>query len=182
MHFEYLDEHSSQLGRNMEMCVYGHAGLPLIVFPTSMGRFNQYADMGMIAATEWEYDQGLMQAFCVDSVDEESWYNKGVSPYVRIQRHLQYEQYILQEVLPLIRNRNGSGQLAVTGCSFGGFHSVLFALRHPDIVTHCLSFGGAFDIKQFLNGFFTVGLSFIPSSGVIWSGGAVSEGIRFGGT
>lgn len=138
----------------MEMCIYGYAGLPLIVFPTSMGRFNQYADMGMIAATEWEYDQGLMQAFCVDSVDEESWYNKGVSPYVRMQRHLQYERYILHEVLPLVRHRNGSPQLAVAGCSFGGFHSVLFALRHPDVVTHCLSFGGAFDIKQFLNGYY----------------------------
>lgn len=154
MQFEYLKQYSTQLGRDMEMNIYGHGGLPLLVFPTSMGRFNQFADSGMIAATEWKYDRGELQAFCVDSVDSESWYNKSIHPHDRIQRHIQYENYILHEVIPLIRERNGTPGLAVTGCSFGGYHSMNFALRHPDLVTHCLSFGGAFDIKQFLDGYY----------------------------
>jgi esterase/lipase superfamily enzyme len=147
---EYHKWHSQALGREMELKVFGHAGTPLLVFPTSMGRFFQYADMGMIQAIAHKYDQGHLQAFCVDSVDSESWYNKSVHPSQRVRRHEQYEHYLLEEVLPFIRTRNPSNQLAATGCSFGGYHCVNFALRHPDVVTHCLSFGGAFDIKQFL--------------------------------
>ena len=154
MNDEYHKWYSPALGRDMELKLFGHAGTPLLVFPTSMGRFYQYADMGMIHAVAHKYERGEIQAFCVDSVDAESWYNRGIPPRDRVLRHIQYEQYLLHEVLPFIRSRNPSPQLAVHGCSFGGYHCVNFALRHPDIVAHCLSFGGAFDIKQFLDGYY----------------------------
>jgi len=35
-----------------------------------------------------------------------------------------------------------------------GYHAVNFALKHPDIVTHCVSMSGAFDIHQFLDGYY----------------------------
>ena len=41
--------------------------------------------------------------FCVDSVDAESWYNRDVPPRWRIARHVQYENYVMEEVLPFIR-------------------------------------------------------------------------------
>src|ERR1043166_788878 len=103
---EYHKWHSPVLGREMELKVFGHAGTPLLVFPTSMGSFHQYAEMGMIHAIAHKYEQGEIQAFCVDSVDAESWYNKGIAPADRVRRHIQYEQYLLHEVLPFIRNRN----------------------------------------------------------------------------
>ena len=44
-------------------------------------------------------------------------------------------------------------QAGATGCSFGGYHAINFALRHPDVVTYAVSMSGAFDIpKRFLNG------------------------------
>lgn len=150
----YHKNYSSALGRDMEMLVFGQSGVPLLVFPTSMGRFYQYEDEGMIAAVDGKVEAGQLQFFCVDSVDGESWYNKTVPPRDRVARHDQYEHYVLSEVLPFIRQRNDSSQLAVTGCSFGGYHSVNFALRHPDLVTHCVSLGGAFDVHSFLDGFF----------------------------
>ena len=33
-------------------------------------------------------------------------------------RHLQYERYILHEMLPFLRWKNNAARLAVTGCSF----------------------------------------------------------------
>jgi esterase/lipase superfamily enzyme len=42
----------------------------------------------------------------------------------------------------------------VTGCSFGGYHAANFALRHPDTVSHCVSMSGAYDIHQFLDGYY----------------------------
>jgi len=35
----------------------------------------------------------------------------------------------------------------VTGASFGGYHCVNFAMRHPDLVTRCVSMSRAFDIR-----------------------------------
>jgi len=36
----------------MELLVFGHAGVPMIVFPTSMGRFFEYSDRGMIGFSQ----------------------------------------------------------------------------------------------------------------------------------
>jgi esterase/lipase superfamily enzyme len=36
---EYHKGYSSHLGRQMELLIFGHAGLPVVVFPTSCGRF-----------------------------------------------------------------------------------------------------------------------------------------------
>ncbi len=154
MNREYNKIYSGNLHREMEMLVFGHGGIPILVFPTSMGKFYEYEDRGMIRALESRYANGELQAFCVDSVDAESWYNKRAHPRERVLRHNQYEQYVIQEVIPFIRSKNPSPSLAVTGCSFGGYHAVNFALKHPDLVTHCVSMGAMFDVHSYLNGYY----------------------------
>jgi esterase/lipase superfamily enzyme len=151
---EYYKWHSSRLGREMELLVFGHAGLPVVEFPTSGGRFYEFEDRGMIAAVAAKIDAGQLQVFCVDSVDRESWYNREAAPRRRIARHLQYEDYVLNEVIPLVRGKNGDTRLAALGCSFGGYHAANIALRHPDIFTDMLSISGAFDISSFLGGYY----------------------------
>ncbi|PYX71444.1 MAG: esterase, partial [Acidobacteria bacterium] len=108
---EYHKEYSQELHRDMEMLVFGHAGTPLLVFPTSRGKFFEYEDRGMIGVLGRKIERGELQVFCPDSVDSESWYNKGVHPRVRVLRHLQYERYILHELLPFIRGKKQTQQL-----------------------------------------------------------------------
>jgi esterase/lipase superfamily enzyme len=150
---EYHRWFSPSLGRDMEMLAFGHAGLPALVFPTSCGRFFEFEDRGMIAAVDQKLEEGHLQLFCVDSVDSESWYNRAVAPRWRVARHIQYEQYLMREVLSLIR-ADGNPHLAAIGCSFGGYHAANIALRHPDIFTAFLSMGGAFDLSSFLSGYY----------------------------
>ena len=151
---EYHKRFSQELQRDMEALVFGHAGTPLLVFPTSMGRFYDYEDRGMIGVMAPKIERGELQVFCVDSVDAESWYNKGVHPRMRAQRHLQYESYILNEFLPFLRSRNSSPELSVTGCSFGGYHAVNLALKHPNGIARCISMSGAFDVHPFLGDYY----------------------------
>ncbi len=153
MNREYHKWFSPRLGRDMEMLVFGHGGLPAVVFPTSCGRFFEFEDRGMVGAISGEIDAGRVQLFCVDSIDEESWYNRGVGPDWRIARQVQYEDYIMYEVLPLVGRRNWSRQLVTVGCSFGGYHAVNIALRHPEVFTGFLSMSGAFDLSNFLGGY-----------------------------
>jgi esterase/lipase superfamily enzyme len=154
MHREYQSWNSPALGRKMEVLIFGHGGTPLVVFPTSMGRFYDYENRNMIDAVRERYETGKLQAFCVDSVDTESWYNKAVPPRARVERHAKYEQYLLTELLPFVRSRNRAPRVTVTGCSFGGYHSANLAFRHPHLVDGMYSFGGAFDIHQFLDGYY----------------------------
>jgi esterase/lipase superfamily enzyme len=174
MHREYHVDYSATLGRSMERLVFGHDGLPVIVFPTSCGRFYEFEDQGMVAAIESKINRGQIQLWCVDSVDSESWYNSNVSGRWQIARHLQYEQYIIDELLPNIRLRNWNKTVALTGCSFGGFHAASMALRHPDKINAMLSMGGAFDLARFLRGhydddvYYTLPMDFLPNLNDHW--------------
>lgn len=138
----------------MELLVFGHAGLPAVVFPTSQGRYYEFEDRGMVDAIRYKIDHGEVQLFCVDSVDSESWYNRNVPPRWRVARQVQYDEYIIQEVVPLIKTLNWSPKRATIGCSFGGYHAVTMALRHPDVFTAFLSMSGAFDMGNFLGGYY----------------------------
>lgn len=138
----------------MEMLVFGHTGRPVIVFPTSMGAFFEYEDRGMVGALADKLESGAVQLYCVSTLDKETFYAKMVAPRDRINRYLQYEDYLTNEVMPFITQRNGSMTAGVTGCSFGAYHAMVMALRHPDLFTSCISMGGAFDIMRFLHGYF----------------------------
>jgi esterase/lipase superfamily enzyme len=174
MNREYHKWWSPRLGRDMELLVFGHAGVPMVVFPTSQGRFYEFEDRGMIAAIAHKIDSGEIQLYCLDSVDSESWYNRAVPPRWRIARHVQYESYVMEEVLPLIRQKNWNPHLASLGASFGGYHAVNIALRHPDRFTGFLSMSGAFDMSGFLNGYhdddvyFNTPTSYIRNMGDWW--------------
>ena len=154
MNREYHKWWSPSLGRDMELMIYGRGGFPMITFPSSRGRFFDYENNGLIGAVNWQYEQGHLQAFCVDSVDSESFYNRHAHPHDRIRRHMQYEAYVMNEVVPLIRQKNQHPRLGLTGCSFGGYFSLNFALKYPWVFSDCISMSGSFDIRQFLGGYY----------------------------
>ena len=154
MNREYHKWFSPRLGREMELLVFGYGGLPVLVFPTSGGRFFEFEDRGMVAALTGRLKSGGLQLFCVDSVDNESWYNRQVPPRWRIARHVQYEDYLMAEVVPLLRLKNQDPHLVALGCSFGGYHAANIAFRHPAQFTGLLSMSGAFDLTRFLHGYY----------------------------
>jgi len=145
---DYVRWHSPALGREMELLVFGHAGARMLVFPTSMGRFYEWEDRGMVAALGDQIRRGDLQLFCVDSVDGESWYDRGKPVRDRVARHEQYERYLLEELLPYSVHRNGNPYLIVAGASFGGYHAMNLGLRHPTRVDRVVGLSGLYDIKQ----------------------------------
>lgn len=148
MHREYHKWFSPNLNRNMELLIFGHAGARVLVFPTRRGRFFEYEDLGLVHALADQLDNGLLQLFCVDSIDQESIYNRYISPCDRIRRHNQYEQYILQEVLTLSRLKNPQPFMIVHGCSLGAYHAVNIALRHPQWFGKVVAFSGRYSLCE----------------------------------
>jgi esterase/lipase superfamily enzyme len=167
---QYYKWFSSAPGRDMEMLVFGHEGLPVVVFPTSQGRFYEFEDCGMVGAIENKIEGRQVQLFCIDSVDGESWRDRDVPSPWRFARQVQYENYVLHEVVPFVRHRIRRPQLAAIGCGFGGYHAVNISLRHPDVFTGCLSMSGVYDLKSLwpLDGYdddsyFNLPMDFLPN-------------------
>jgi len=152
MNREYHKWFSIALQRDMELLVFGDGGRAIIFFPTRTARFFDYENWGVIEAFKDRIENGEMQLFCVDSVDAESFYNPVVHPADRIKRHLEYEKYILEEVVPLIRYKNSS-QIEVTGCSMGAYHAINIALKHSEYFIKAVGMSGRYDLTQPINGF-----------------------------
>lgn len=150
---EYHSWHSPALGRAMELLVVGHAGARVLVFPTSLGKFYEWEDRGMLGLFHEEIRNGWLQFFCVDSIDAESWYARHKHPAERAWRHMQYERYILDEVMPLMRQLNPTSYLIATGTSFGAYHAVNLAFRHPHAVNRVIGLSGMYDIKTLTGGY-----------------------------
>lgn len=150
---EYFKWFSNYLQRDVEMLVFGHAGYPVVVFPTSKGSFHENRDMGLIASAQWYIEQGLIQIFCPESNDKQSFYDKSIHPHQRIQQHVAYDKMICHEIVERVRLNTRVGKVATAGCSFGGYHAANFAFRHPGYVSHMFSMSGAFSIRNFMDGY-----------------------------
>ena len=144
--------YSPNLKREVKMLVFGHAGYPVILFPTSMGSYHENKDQGLIGSAKWYLEQGLIQIYCPESDDKNSFYNKKIHPTHRIQNHVDYDKMICHEIVERVKNNTSSGKVAVAGCSFGGYQAANFAFRHPGYVSHMFSMSGSFSIKSFMDG------------------------------
>lgn len=146
--------HTNYLSREFEMLVFGHGGIPVILFPTSMGRYYEYKDFNLIESAAGLIDAGIVKVYCPDGIDSESWYNKSIHPADRVRTHMGYENVILNDVIECSLRETGRARAAVGGCSFGGYHAANVAFRHPDKVGFLISMSASFDIKQFLQGYY----------------------------
>jgi len=149
----HIEEHcwwSEHLKRDMALKIYGHWGQPTVVFPCSRGRYFDYEGMGMIDAIAGFINAGRIKLFCVDSVDETSWYNFAVSPHERNARHEAYDRYIVEEVIPFIRHhcRSPHARVMANGCSMGAYHAVNFFLKHPDVFDGTIALSGLYRLDR----------------------------------
>jgi esterase/lipase superfamily enzyme len=145
---EYHRWFSPRLGRDMELLAFGHSGAAALVFPTREGRFFDYENWGLVDAAKEQIESGLLQLFCVDSVDSEALYCRCRPPKERITRARSYERYILDEVVPLVRSKDPTAPLAAHGCSIGAYHAVSIAFRHPDYFRKVVGLSGRYDLTR----------------------------------
>lgn len=144
----------------MELLIVGHAGARLLCFPTSMGRYFEWEDRGMFDVLGDMIEAGQLQAYCVDSVDKESWYARWKHPGARAWRQIEYDNYITNEVLPLSRMKNGNMFMITAGASFGAYHAITYALRHPDLVGRAIGMSGIYDITRWTDGYYDENIYF----------------------
>ncbi len=151
MYREEFDHHSRVLDKDMHIVIYGNGGMPLLGFPTQNSMAGNYEDFGMIHQLTDYLEGGRIQLFTVDSVDAESWSLSEGDKEWRAARQEQYFHYIIEEVIPFMRERNDQAP-AVTGFSMGANHALITFLRRPDLFRGVMAFSGVYDSDFFFDG------------------------------
>ena len=132
----------------MELLIFGHSGSSVLFFPTRGARFYDYENWRIIDALRDRIEGGYLQVYCVDSVDKESFYCEGCKPKARIKRHLQYERYIINEVIPFIRLNNTGSPIVSAGCSMGAYHAANVAFKYPHLFNKLVGMSGRYDLTH----------------------------------
>jgi esterase/lipase superfamily enzyme len=107
----------------------------------------------LLARVRARIEAGHLQLFCIDSVDGESFYSEATPGFDRVRRHQRYEEYVLEEVLPLTDSLNAGSFLMTHGCSLGAYHAVNIALRHPKRFGKAVALSGRFDLTRSMQDF-----------------------------
>jgi esterase/lipase superfamily enzyme len=153
MQGHYHKFHSSQLGEDFELKTYGHAGRPMVVFPSGNGRYYDFENFGMVHAIAPYLAEGRLRVICIDGRDHQTWANRAIHPHHRALRYDAYDRAIVQEVLPWIRHESGPRpprDLILAGCSMGAYHAANFLFRHPDLADTGLFLSGIYGLHHYI--------------------------------
>ena len=159
METRYDKWYSPSLGRDMEIKVYGHAGKPVLYIPCQNGRFFDFENFGMCEHLSHFIEGGEISVFSVDTIDAETWSDKGADPYWRIRRHESWVRYLTDEVVPFIhavcreRGWQEDPGILVFGASLGATHAVNLYFRVPFLFDSLLALSGIYDISYGFDGY-----------------------------
>lgn len=147
--------YSKNLGMEMPLVAYGHAGYPLLMFPTAAADYLEYERFLLVDAIKPLIEAGRVRAYSINSVNRYSLLNEQASPQWKAELLTRYDHYITDEVLPLIRNDTGDmhARPITTGASLGAFLSANAYFRHPDLLRGVIAMSGSYDIRSYLRGY-----------------------------
>ncbi|HMR82104.1 MAG TPA: alpha/beta hydrolase-fold protein [Niabella sp.] len=154
MNREISGWYSPSLNKDMPIVSYGHYGFALLLVPTAGADYLEYERFQMIDSLAPFIEGGKLRVFSVDSVNNESWMNKNMAPWDQSNRHVQWNHYIYNEVIPHIKNvTSGETPIYISGASFGALHSMNLFLKRPDLLNGVIAMSGVYDLTYYSNGY-----------------------------
>ena len=163
--FEYVDPSlprqldgwtSPILGLEMPVVHYGHAGQPLLLFPTAAADYLECERFFLIKSLEPAILSGRIQVTSIESINRVAWMDRNVAVPEQARRQALYAAYLENELVPWIRHRTGqpNARLATSGASFGAFHAANAFFRRPDLFGAVIAMSGFYDLgPDYLKGY-----------------------------
>jgi esterase/lipase superfamily enzyme len=145
---------SPNLNIEMPLVAYGHDGYPLLMLPTAAADYLEYERFHLVDAIRPLIDRGQIRAYSINSVNRYSLLNDQMPPHLKAELLTQYDRYITEEVLPLIRRDAGrdDSRPLTTGASLGAFLAANAYFKHPDLFRGTIAMSGSYDIRSYLHG------------------------------
>jgi esterase/lipase superfamily enzyme len=77
-------------------------------------------------------------------------------PHLKAELLARYDRYVTDEVLPLIRNDAGGGDVRplTTGASLGAYLAANAYFKHPDLFRGVIAMSGGYDVRSYLDGYY----------------------------
>ncbi len=154
IHGDYHKLMSKHLNEHFEIKIFGTSGKPLMVFPTSCGRFYDCEERGVISTLAPLIESKDIVVICVDSRDWQSWFKEPKDSWMGI-NHQKYEKCITEEIIPWLHKFMGINEKFITtGNSWGGYHALNFALKFPKLFDSAISLSGAYSLKMVIGEYY----------------------------
>ncbi len=144
---------SHNLNIEMPLVAYGHAGYPLLMFPTAAADYLEYERFHLVDAIAPFIESGKIRAYSINSVNKYSLLNEQMPAPMKAELLTKFDRYITDEVLPLIRKDAGDdARPLTTGASLGAFLALNTYFKHPDLFRGVIAMSGGYDIKSYMQG------------------------------
>jgi esterase/lipase superfamily enzyme len=147
--------YSENLNMEMPLVAYGHAGYPVLMFPTAAADYLEYERFHLVDAIGPLIEAGKIRAYSINSVNKYSLLNRESHPAWKVEMLSRYDRYVTDEVLPLIRNECGDGARPITtGASLGAFLAANTYFKHSDLFRGVIAMSGSYDIYNYLENYY----------------------------
>ena len=154
MNREITSWYSPALNAEMPLSVYGHYGFSILLIPTAAADYLEYERFQMMDSLAPFLDSGLCKIFSINSINNESWLNNSMEPAHKAIRHNQFNEYVVNEVIPFIKKHSGEDTPIITcGASFGALHAMNLFLRYPHLLNGAISMSGVYNLAEYTKGF-----------------------------
>lgn len=149
--------YSERLHMDMPIVAYGHAGHPILMVPTAAADFLEYERFHLIGSIHQFIEAGKVRVYSINSVNRQGLMNDQTPPHIKAEYLARYDSYIINEVIPFIRNDMGSPDALplIFGISMGGYLAGNTFFKHPDLFSGALLFSGSYDIRNYLDGYYS---------------------------
>jgi len=154
MHKHLNSWYSPSLQRDMPIATYGHYGFAVLLIPTAAADYLEYERFGLIDCLAPLINRGKCKVYSIDSINRDSWMNNEMLPEHKAIRHNQFNQYVIDEVIPYIRQTSSGDTLVFTcGASFVALHSMNLFLKRPDVINGAIGMSGVYDLTEYTKGY-----------------------------
>lgn len=154
MHREINGWYSHTLNKHMEIVMYGHYGFALLLLPTAAADYLEYERFHLIDAISKYINEGKVKVFSINSINNESWLNSHMHPRHKAMRHVQFNDYVYNEVIPFIRSKTSEDTpIYVSGASLGALHSANLFFKRPDLINGVIAMSGSYDLSTYTKGY-----------------------------
>jgi esterase/lipase superfamily enzyme len=120
---------SHNLNIEMPLVAYGHAGYPLLMFPTAAADYLEYERFYLVDAIRPFIEAGQIRAYSINSVNRYSLLNEQMPAHLKAALLTQYDRYITDECgpgrCPPANDRSQPGSIP------GGEHLLQASRRFP---------------------------------------------------
>ncbi len=146
--------YSHRLDQFVNVVRYGHAGQPVLLFPTAGGDAEESERFRMMVVLGPLLDAGLIRVYTCDSVSGRAWIDGELPAREKPIVQNRFDAFVYREFVPAIRTdcREANVEIVAAGSSIGAFNALAILLRHPDVFKSAVCMSGTYDFSRFMQG------------------------------